>query len=340
MSEFQKTQKQKLSKIREAASTPSFTSDNPVKSSASSSPPSSSSNTEDVTAPENTPTDAMADADAMTSAGDSDSAGGGGIGGGGDLGSEAPDDTDGDSGTTGDSSSILGGASGSGGGGSGFGGGDTSTSDESEIGTEEGEETSPTEDDPVESVAKSVISAAKESESVPNILKALKSGLQYNVSARADIGKIITRLKDENNPVINSAVSRLENFLGGNSQQSQEIKDDNSIMENKKMSKKTLSETEIRSLIRKKILEQQMIKEGSNISAVRALINQASDSALSFENNIVKTLGLLVVDEMDVNSQRIYLDAMEAMKKKIVSAVIDAVRDVENLPKPQEDAKK
>lgn len=294
----------------------------------------------DVKAPQDTASDAMADPNAMDSSSTptdtdgsvdgSDSANSDALGGStGPSGTSMPDGTSDGTEAAGEApgggNGILGGSSGGGSGGAGFGGGGEATGEE-----ETGDSSEPKEpvDDPVSFVVDNVKELVKNTQSVPAVLKQIKSDLQYNVKARDQLGSIVSKLKAENNPTLSAAVDRLEQFLGP-------------IQEKKKMTEKTnkfkITEAEIRTLVRSRL--EKVIAENSSISAVRSLVNIASENVFGFEQNFIKNLGLMPIDEMDANSQRVFLAAMDTLKKKFAAAVIDAIKEIENLPKQQEESK-
>lgn len=76
-----------------------------------------------------------------------------------------------------------------------------------------------------------------------------------------------------------------------------------------------------------------------NLLATRLLTIRAREAAFDFEKIIVKELGLLNPDEMDSLSQKVYVEAVETMQKRILDAVIDTIKSLSHLPKEQEEIK-
>jgi len=299
----------------------------------------------DVKAPADTPPDAMGDTSTMTdTGGDSNgapaadtgtatsgpSATGGSTGPSGtDAGDGSTETGDASAGAPSDSGDMFGGegGGGGGGGGAGFGGGGEATGEEEK--TEKPEIES---DDPVSFVVDSVKELVKTSQDVPSVLKTIKAGLQYNVKSREQLGDIISQLKAENNPTISAAISRLETFLGKVQERKMTIKGSK------------LTEEDVRLLVRKRIEEQLNEFSGTpnklDVSALRNMVELARSHAYTFESNFVKEFGLLDLNSMDPESQKIFIQAMKELTQKFIAAVMDAAKQVEYLPKPQEDKKK
>ena len=92
-----------------------------------------------------------------------------------------------------------------------------------------------------------------------------------------------------------------------------------------------ITQKELQEMVRV-IVDKKMLAE--NYMATRKLEIMARDFALGFEAKIVSELGLSQPDEMEPMMRARYHEAMKTMGDKIVAAVIDAIAEVKNLPKP------
>jgi hypothetical protein len=101
-----------------------------------------------------------------------------------------------------------------------------------------------------------------------------------------------------------------------------------------------INEKELRNVITKMITEQ-FLKEDSvgmkNLLATRLLTIRAREAAFDFEKTIVKELKLMNPDDMDSLSQKVYVEAVEEMQKRVLSAVIDTVKSLAHLPQQQDE---
>ncbi len=94
-----------------------------------------------------------------------------------------------------------------------------------------------------------------------------------------------------------------------------------------------ITDAEIRKIVKEAVKRTMLIKEAENLTALRRLIIKAEQTALDFEKNIVNELDLISPDSMDEKTQRVYLHIVASLKRSLVSAVIDAAKELNKLPK-------
>ena len=76
-----------------------------------------------------------------------------------------------------------------------------------------------------------------------------------------------------------------------------------------------------------------IISENSSYTAMRKLAIQAQETSLDFEKNIVTLLGIVEPDMLDGTASKLYHQAAEGMKQKMVDAVLSAAQQIARLPK-------
>lgn len=101
------------------------------------------------------------------------------------------------------------------------------------------------------------------------------------------------------------------------------------------MATKKIQINELKEIIRKEFLAQ--MNEATKFTATRRLTILARKASMDFESEIVKELGLADPDSMDEQAQKIYYHAMKKLEASFISAVVDAVKEVENLPKEEDE---
>lgn len=105
-----------------------------------------------------------------------------------------------------------------------------------------------------------------------------------------------------------------------------------------------ITETQIRKLVKEAIQEKlnqikdEKLFESSDFTARRQIMAAAGSTAMSFENEIVKLLGLVKPDNLEPHMQKKYLDIVNDMKSKITSAVAEAVNKMATLPRVNENS--
>lgn len=102
------------------------------------------------------------------------------------------------------------------------------------------------------------------------------------------------------------------------------------------MAKVKITETELRQLVReslKKRFEKAPLNESLALSAKRKLTLSAKEHTMDFEKKIVDTLGLTDPDELSEELQRQYIDIVEEMQNRVVSAVQEAVAKLATFPR-------
>ena len=97
-----------------------------------------------------------------------------------------------------------------------------------------------------------------------------------------------------------------------------------------------ITDAEIRKIVKEAVKRTMLIKEAENLTALRRLIIKAEQTALDFEKNIVNELDLISPDSMDEKTQRVYLHIVASLKRSLVSAVIDAAKELNKLPKEKQ----
>lgn len=103
-----------------------------------------------------------------------------------------------------------------------------------------------------------------------------------------------------------------------------------------------ITEKQLRRLVRESIKEKlnqigdDKLFESSDFTARRQIMAAAGSTAMGFENEIVKLLGLVKPDNLEAHLQKKYLDIVNDMKGKITSAVAEAVNKMATLPRASE----
>lgn len=102
-----------------------------------------------------------------------------------------------------------------------------------------------------------------------------------------------------------------------------------------------ISDKELRMMVREAVQKKvAQLREASDFSARRQIVHSAESASMDFENEIVGLLNLVRPDDLSPALQKHYYLAVETMKKKIVSAVMEATRDLARLPKVESEQKK
>lgn len=234
-------------------------------------------------------------------------------------------------------------------GGGGFGGGggfdsigSADSSDDNDTGG-----TLPSEEDkdPVTSIVNTMTKLSSKTNDVPTLLKFLKAGVQNKLPNPMNSKPVLDKLKQSGNASLADAADRFQKFLL--------IKQEGYNLPMKKKLE-NLSEQELRTVVRRFIDKKvQKLQEGSvdqimasmpsvtkptsagnsTFAAERSLGVKAKEAALAFESDMVKELDLVNPNDMDLNSQKIYKEVMDAFHDKFVAAVVDAVNGIKILPK-------
>ena len=104
-----------------------------------------------------------------------------------------------------------------------------------------------------------------------------------------------------------------------------------------------ISKQEIKNLVKEVITEKkvdvEVLKEASDFTAKRKIIQAAQTASMEFEQQIASLLGLVNPDELQPVLQQRYLDAAESMKSKVVRAVAEAVQEFAKMPREQKETK-
>lgn len=90
----------------------------------------------------------------------------------------------------------------------------------------------------------------------------------------------------------------------------------------------------VREVVRKKVAT---LKEGEDFSARREVVEAAKTASRTFEKEIVKLLGLIPPDELPDNLQQAYYVVVDDMKEAVVTAVMNATRELAKFPKPRKE---
>lgn len=95
-----------------------------------------------------------------------------------------------------------------------------------------------------------------------------------------------------------------------------------------------ISDNELRTMVREAIQKKlASLKEARDFSARRQVVHSAQQASMEFENEIVGLLNVVKPDELPPALQKQYYFIVEQMKDKIVSAVMEATRELARLPK-------
>jgi len=102
-----------------------------------------------------------------------------------------------------------------------------------------------------------------------------------------------------------------------------------------------ITDQELRNLVREVVRSKiSVIKEGVDFTARRQVVQSAQNASMSFENEIVGLLGLESPDLLPQDLQKKYYVIVDQMKDQIVSAVMEATRELAKFPKPKPEDKK
>jgi len=203
--------------------------------------------------------------------------------------------------------------------------------------------------DPITSLMTTATDLSKKTKDTPQILKAIKAGIQDKFSDSSKAEPLVKQLTQSDDPTLVNVGQRLNQFI--------------------KMKEATMKETvleqQLRAVIAKlvdkrvrtlkesgklqKVIEAmqaqppmsdstsfdapQSSSGDTNFDAVRSLALKAQQTALGFEADMRKELDLLDPNKMDRNSQELYAKAMDMFHSSMVAAVTDAVNAVKALPK-------
>lgn len=98
-----------------------------------------------------------------------------------------------------------------------------------------------------------------------------------------------------------------------------------------------ISEKELRLLVREALKNNPKVKkhlrESSDYMAGRQVIISAQQASLDFEQEIIKTLGLVNPDDLHPTVRQKFNDVVETMKDDIVKAVKNAVNGLSPFPR-------
>jgi len=102
-----------------------------------------------------------------------------------------------------------------------------------------------------------------------------------------------------------------------------------------------ISDNELRMLVREAVKNKvASLKEASDFSARRQIVHSAQSASMDFENEIIGLLNIVRPDEMPPALQKQYYFAVEQMKEKIVSAVMEATKLLAKMPKNNTEKKR
>lgn len=104
---------------------------------------------------------------------------------------------------------------------------------------------------------------------------------------------------------------------------------------NKKMV--TLTETKLEELITKIVAKR--LNEDANFNAIRTLTIKAQETALKFEDEIVKMLNVVDPNQMSDVQQDLYATVMADLHQTFATSVANAAKAVSRLPKNPEEQK-
>lgn len=286
-----------------------------------------------------------------------DPSGGGAMGGGGGgVGADGttPDGTDGTDPAT---DPMAGGgvdnrfAVSGGGGGGGSSGGMDSSSDTTIGGEEGGEGEAGVEDseppaNPVEDAKTILVALASEPPSSKNdplaLVKATKGLIQNGFTTKEQVTDLIDQLSQEETPQLKELAERLRLFMTITTNRNTP-KGTSSPMKPPVTAKPSsttpdtdtgltaLQESTLKELVTETV--SRIISENSSYTAMRKLAIQAQETSLDFEKNIVTLLGIVEPDMLDGTARKVYHQAAEGMKQRMVDAVLSAAQQIARLPK-------
>lgn len=104
-----------------------------------------------------------------------------------------------------------------------------------------------------------------------------------------------------------------------------------------------ITEKELRELVREALKQnpkvKEHLKESADYMAGRQVIISAQQASLDFEQEIIKTLGLVNPDDLHPSVRQKFNDVVEKMKDDIVGAVKNAVNGLSPFPRLDDVAK-
>lgn len=236
-----------------------------------------------------------------------------------------------------------------GGGGGGGGGGEGFSSDTNEP---EGNEEKPTEKEkpvePKDELLDNVLSGNLSVATASDIFKALRAAYFEVPEVQTSWGLIQQEIKDKGSSNAIAGLRRFEQYL---------VISETKRVESKIMKEVELTKEQIAEVTKK--LSEKILKEFSNDSsggisrmspraiekgnltfmADRKLRISAQQAAYEFEAEIRSELELLNPNEMPMEAQKLYQQAMEIMHSQIISATSNAIAAISKLPKIQKDKK-
>lgn len=100
----------------------------------------------------------------------------------------------------------------------------------------------------------------------------------------------------------------------------------------------TITEKEVRQIVRKVLRKK--LNESSDFTARRIIQQQAMNTSMEFEKEIVSQLGLTPPDNLPPHVQKKYYEIVEQMGSAIIKAVQTAVSRMSYLPRENKDGGK
>ena len=106
-----------------------------------------------------------------------------------------------------------------------------------------------------------------------------------------------------------------------------------------------ITEKEIKELVREAVkqklknIKAASLQESSDFTAKRQIIHSAGQTAMGFEAEILKLMNIQSPDELPVHLQQKYLEIAEDMKRKMISAVEEAVNRLSLFPRTDDGSK-
>jgi len=102
-----------------------------------------------------------------------------------------------------------------------------------------------------------------------------------------------------------------------------------------------ITDQELRKLVREVVQKKiDVIREGADFTARRQVVQSAQKASMNFENEIVGLLGLESPDNLPTDLQKKYYVVVNKMKDDVVSAVMEATRELARFPKPKQKDKR
>jgi hypothetical protein len=103
------------------------------------------------------------------------------------------------------------------------------------------------------------------------------------------------------------------------------------VMTKKKTNMVTLSEAKLEELITKIVAKR--LNEDANFNAIRTLTIKAQETALKFEDELVKMLNVIDPNQMNDVQQDVYAHVMADLHQAFATSVANAAKAVSRLPK-------